>query len=232
MGNFNILTEVEVNSEDNCRILYSDKALSVLHKFLFWGVIHSILYFTITFWINFYPCQNIEIPTVGPSHLITYPSGLLCKWACNPKLATVEISIFWYRQKLIQNVIVKYNILQIASDTPQNKISCKTDNVLSEYNILQLSSELTSTSVKILKFPMCERWDSATLQNLVAMLRWSNAPTSDYRFGFCGNPIPVGVRIIYSSGSSSTIVPSLSRLTAPQHHIRNRRTRWEWHCLL
>ena len=128
--------------------------------------IHNILYFTITFWINFYPRQNIEIPTVGPSHLITYPSGLLCKWARNPKLATAEISIFWYRQKLIQNVIVKYNILQIASDTPQNKISCKTDNVLSEYNILQLSSELTSTSVKILKFPMCEEqgfWEKLNL---------------------------------------------------------------------
>ena len=52
MGNFNILTEVEVNSDDNCRILYSDKALSVLHKFLFRGVseaICNILYFTITF---------------------------------------------------------------------------------------------------------------------------------------------------------------------------------------
>jgi len=34
MGNFNILTTVKYNSEDNCKILYFDKALSVLYKFL------------------------------------------------------------------------------------------------------------------------------------------------------------------------------------------------------
>jgi len=45
-------------------------------------------------------------------------------------------------------------MMQIASDTPQDKNLYKTDNALSEYNILQLSSELYFTVVKILKFPM------------------------------------------------------------------------------
>ena len=47
-----------------------------------------------------------------------------------------------------------YNILQIASDTPQNKNLYKTDNNLLKYNISQLSFDLYSTLVKTLKFPM------------------------------------------------------------------------------
>jgi len=35
MGNFNVLTKVEYKSEDNCKILYFNKVLSVLYKFLF-----------------------------------------------------------------------------------------------------------------------------------------------------------------------------------------------------
>ena len=35
MGNFNVLTKVEYKSEDNCKILYFNKGLSVLYKFLF-----------------------------------------------------------------------------------------------------------------------------------------------------------------------------------------------------
>jgi len=35
MGNFNVLTKVEYKSEDNCKIIYFNKVLSVLYKFLF-----------------------------------------------------------------------------------------------------------------------------------------------------------------------------------------------------
>ena len=52
MGNFKVLIWLEYNSENNCQILYSEKALSVLFKFLFWPAseaICSILYFAITF---------------------------------------------------------------------------------------------------------------------------------------------------------------------------------------